>query len=232
MDELYHAPNLVAVYDTLNDEREDFDFYLSQLLAPPAKVADLGCGTGTFAIELAHLGYQVVGIEPATPTLARARIKGGDAVCWIEGTIADVPETERFNAIIMTGHAFQCLLRDTDIENLFSEVGRRLVPGGAFLFETRNPAARAWDRCPPPEQAGAPRPLPDGRLVRVVHEVERGDVGGRCDGLVDGVQIADVIANSLFNTVIGSPRAPRIQRIIKPMLASKAIRIAELTQVP
>lgn len=48
----------------------------------------------------------------------------------------------------------------------------------------------------------------------------------------DGVQIADVIANSLFNTVIGSPRAPRIQRIIEPMLASKAIRIAELTQVP
>lgn len=48
----------------------------------------------------------------------------------------------------------------------------------------------------------------------------------------DGVQIADVIANSLFNTVVGSPRAPRIQRIIEPMLASKAIRIAELTQVP
>ncbi|WP_411338723.1 DUF3800 domain-containing protein [Sphingopyxis sp. J-6] len=48
----------------------------------------------------------------------------------------------------------------------------------------------------------------------------------------DGVQIADVIANSLFNTVIGSPRAPRIQRIIDPLLASKAIRIAELTHIP
>ena len=48
----------------------------------------------------------------------------------------------------------------------------------------------------------------------------------------DGVQIADVIANSLFNTTIGSPRAHRIQRIIDPMLASKAIRIAELTHVP
>ena len=74
----------------------------------------------------------------------------------------------------MTGHAFQCLLRDTDVENLFSEVGRRLAPGGAFLFETRNPAARAWDRWTP-EQAGASRPLPDGRLVRVVHEVERAE---------------------------------------------------------
>jgi len=48
----------------------------------------------------------------------------------------------------------------------------------------------------------------------------------------DGVQIADVIANSLFNITISSPRAHRIQRILDPMLASKAIRIAELTRVP
>lgn len=47
----------------------------------------------------------------------------------------------------------------------------------------------------------------------------------------DGVQIADVIANSLFNITVKSPRAHRIQRIIDPMLASKAIRIAELTKV-
>lgn len=47
----------------------------------------------------------------------------------------------------------------------------------------------------------------------------------------DGVQIADVVANSLFNITVGSPRAYRIQRIIEPMLASKAIRVAELTQV-
>ena len=48
----------------------------------------------------------------------------------------------------------------------------------------------------------------------------------------DGVQIADVIANSLFNIAVKSPRAPRIGRIIEPMLASKAIRVAELTLVP
>lgn len=48
----------------------------------------------------------------------------------------------------------------------------------------------------------------------------------------DGVQIADVIANSLFNITVESPRAYRIQRIIDPMLGSKAIRIAELTSIP
>jgi hypothetical protein len=47
----------------------------------------------------------------------------------------------------------------------------------------------------------------------------------------DGVQIADVIANSLFNVEIGSPRARRIGVILEPMLASRAIRIAELTKL-
>ena len=47
----------------------------------------------------------------------------------------------------------------------------------------------------------------------------------------DGVQIADVIANSLFNVEIGSPRARRIGVILEPMLASRAIRIAELTRL-
>jgi hypothetical protein len=47
----------------------------------------------------------------------------------------------------------------------------------------------------------------------------------------DGVQIADVIANSLFNVEIGSPRAHRIGVILEPMLASRTIRIAELTKL-
>lgn len=47
----------------------------------------------------------------------------------------------------------------------------------------------------------------------------------------EGVQIADVIANSLFNIAAKSPRAHRIEQVIEPMLVSKTIRVAELTQV-
>lgn len=48
----------------------------------------------------------------------------------------------------------------------------------------------------------------------------------------DGVQIADVIANSIFNIASRSPRAQRIERIVEPMLESRTIRIAELTKMP
>lgn len=47
----------------------------------------------------------------------------------------------------------------------------------------------------------------------------------------EGVQIADVIANSLFNIAAKSPRAHRIEQIIEPMLVSKTVRVAELRQV-
>ena len=48
----------------------------------------------------------------------------------------------------------------------------------------------------------------------------------------DGVQIADVIANSLFNIEVGSPRAQRIATILQPLIASKGIRVAELSTIP
>lgn len=48
----------------------------------------------------------------------------------------------------------------------------------------------------------------------------------------EGVQIADVIANSLFNIEAESPRAARIETIVAPMLASKAIRVARLAHLP
>ena len=48
----------------------------------------------------------------------------------------------------------------------------------------------------------------------------------------DGVQIADVIANSLFNMETASPRAHRIGVIVEPLLTSRAIRVAELTHLP
>lgn len=44
----------------------------------------------------------------------------------------------------------------------------------------------------------------------------------------DGVQIADVIANSFYNIAARSERAPRIQRILDPMIESRAIRTIKL----
>lgn len=84
--------------------------------------------------------------------------------------------------------------------------------------------------------------IDDGRYDPVILEKVRGTIQKGLAGwgrasLADskrseGVQIADVIANSLFNIEVKSPRAHRIGVIAEPLFASKAIRIAELTRLP
>ncbi|MEL7132714.1 MAG: SAM-dependent methyltransferase, partial [Pseudomonadota bacterium] len=89
---------------------------------------------------------------------------------WITGFASDVSAKRRFDAAIMTGHAFQCLLDDQHIVTLLGDVRERLHIGGSFWFESRNPAAEAWHRWTP-DHTGPAIKLNDGRSVQVVHEV-------------------------------------------------------------
>ncbi|MEM7491607.1 MAG: class I SAM-dependent methyltransferase [Pseudomonadota bacterium] len=172
MDALYQDRDLVEVYDALNAARPDLAFYRRRLPPTPARILDLGCGTGRFATQLAGRSYDVTGVDPSPAMLAHARQRpGADDVAWIRGTIERVPAAPPFDAIVMTGHAFQCLLTDRQIAALFEDAVARLPPGGRFLFETRNPRLRPWQRWTPSD-AAPPVALKDGRQVQVIHQVE------------------------------------------------------------
>ncbi len=49
-----------------------------------------------------------------------------------------------FDLITMTGHAFQALLSDADALAVLDTAVHHLKRDGQFVFETRNPAKRAW----------------------------------------------------------------------------------------
>lgn len=44
-----------------------------KLRVPRGRILDLGCGNGAFAIELAKLSYEVVGIDPSESGIAQAK---------------------------------------------------------------------------------------------------------------------------------------------------------------
>jgi len=46
--------------------------------------------------------------------------------------------------VLMTGHAFQCLLTDEDQLAFFQTVAAHLAPGGRFMFDSREPACQEW----------------------------------------------------------------------------------------
>ena len=142
----YADPRLAALYDALNPPDESTAFYLSLPGAPPARILDVGCGTGLLACEFATRGYDVTGADPAAAMLAVARSRpgGGDQVRWIQTDAAGLDTGTSFDLIIMTGHVFQILLDDRDVRAALRALARHLAPGGRLAFETRNPAVREW----------------------------------------------------------------------------------------
>ncbi len=145
-DALYNDAELAAFYDWDNPWPEDFDWFLSHLHGA-GTVLDLGCGTGVFSVALAARGVAVVGVDPAAAMLAIARARpGADGVCWINAAAQGLDLGRRFDAVVMTGHAFQTLLTPADRAACLATIARHLEPGGRFLFDSRNPEAREWER--------------------------------------------------------------------------------------
>ena len=149
----YADPRLAALYDALNPPDAAAAFYLSLPGAPPARILDMGCGTGQLACELAARGHDVTGADPAAAMLALARARpGGDRVRWIQADAASLATEPRFDLIVMTGHAFQVLLTDADTMAVFETMRGHLKENGKVAFETRNPSldwAGEWAARPP-----------------------------------------------------------------------------------
>ncbi|TVU58274.1 methyltransferase domain-containing protein [Paenarthrobacter nitroguajacolicus] len=157
---------LSDLYDAENQWAADDDFFLGFVNERPhSRVLDLGCGTGRVSLAVAAAGHRVVGIDPNINSLAAARGKrGAEDVTWIDGTSAQIPEDEVFDVAIMTAHVAQAITHDADWSRTLADVHRALVPGGRLAFDSRDPAARAWERWTPADTR-ATRTLPDGSAV-------------------------------------------------------------------
>lgn len=169
----FDHPRLAAVYDAENAWGRDDDFFLALAGETPwSRILDLGCGTGRLTIALAAAGHAVTGVDPAWASLAAARAKpGGERVAWIEGT-AEAAPSGAFELALMTSHVAQVFVEDEHWHRTLAELARALVPGGRLAFDSRDPAARAWERW---NSTGELR-LPDGTGVSVRMEVtEVGD---------------------------------------------------------
>ncbi len=143
--DVFDDPLLASVYDDLDPWAASDDFYLGLAREIGGAVLDLGCGTGRLACRMAAEGLEVVGADPAEGMLGVARSRPGtEAVAWVQSDGQSLRLARRFDLITMTGHAFQALLNDTDARAVLETAARHLKPEGQFVFETRNPAKRAW----------------------------------------------------------------------------------------
>jgi SAM-dependent methyltransferase len=146
-DDLFEHPRLAAIYDALDPDRSDLEPYRAMVRAFGARrVVDLGCGTGVLALLIAGEGPVVTGVDPAGASLDVARAKpGASAVTWRHGDATAIPPSSA-DLVLMTGNAAQAIVEDDDWLNTLRQVRAGLRPGGRFVFETRRPEARGWER--------------------------------------------------------------------------------------
>jgi SAM-dependent methyltransferase len=141
----FEERRLAEVYDPLDPDRSDLDAYLAIVDEFDARsVLDIGCGTGTFACVLARRGIKVTGVDPAGASLDVARAKpGADTVRWLHGDASALPPMQ-VNLAVMTGNVAQVFLTDAEWASTLRGAYAALRPGGRLVFETRDPARKAW----------------------------------------------------------------------------------------
>ena len=167
----YDDARVAELYDVLNSWGRSDDFYFPFILAAGA-VLDVGCGTGSmlrWARDQGHTG-RLVGVDPAGAMLDVARRNAPD-IEWFHGDMTTVTFEPEFDLVFMTGHAFQELIDDELLCGTLEGVHRALKPDGRFVFETRNPGARAWEQWTPEHAVSID--YPGGGTVHVVQEVEQ-----------------------------------------------------------
>jgi SAM-dependent methyltransferase len=108
---------------------------LSNVVAPPGPVADLGCGPGAHALALAQRGYDVVGVDgsPRMVEVARSRAARDQVDATFE--VHDVRAPLRYADASLGGVlAILVLQHLPDPAAFIAEIRRCLRPGGYLLI--------------------------------------------------------------------------------------------------
>jgi len=115
---------------------------LGRILRRARTVCDLGCGTGTAAIELARRGLTVSALDLSTKMVRRARHKVGGLPARLRSRIvvrqADMRSfrlPQPVDLVLSQFNPVNHLPRKSDLVRAFRAVARALRPAGWFLFD-------------------------------------------------------------------------------------------------
>jgi SAM-dependent methyltransferase len=140
-----------ALDESLDPRSPDqlLDLVTEMGLAPGAVTLDVGCGDGSYALELhRRFGFQVTGIDPVVRQLERARAAAGEnGPTFVPGTAEDIPASPGTVDLVWCR---DMLVHSPDLPRAYAEFRRVLRPGGKALVyqmfgtELLEPREGAW----------------------------------------------------------------------------------------
>ncbi len=109
---------------------------------PAGSIADLACGTGYAAVELAKEGRSVFGVDLSEEMLEVAYERSaaeGISVRWIQADICDVRLTGKVAAAFCWNDGVNYLGSEDRLRAFLSYCFRSLEPGGVLAFDVSTP---------------------------------------------------------------------------------------------
>lgn len=132
-DSLYGTKSYSSECDLIEDAFEAY-------AAKPARVLDVGCGTGGHVLELARRGYDCSGVDLSGEMLSIARQKAAvgnfpHVPSWHEGNATNFDLRTSFDAAVMMFAVVGYLTTNDDVLAGLSNIRRHLKPGALFLCD-------------------------------------------------------------------------------------------------
>lgn len=138
---------LAWVYDRLNAEIDygkwaDFveECFRRYSAEQPSLVLDLACGTGRMTAELAHRGYDMIGIDGSDSMLSEAFLRSeGLGILYLCQDMRTFELYGTVEGVTCCLDSLNYLTEDGDLVKAIRNVRLYLEPGGLFLFDMNTP---------------------------------------------------------------------------------------------
>ena len=142
MNEMGFYEALSQVYDVVFPRYDAVVDFLARDLVPGKRILDLACGTGTYALALAEIGFDVTGVDLDEEMIRLARqkaINGSPSARFIAADMRDalkIAGGQTFDLVCCIGNSLVHLQDRQEAAQLISDMHALLVPGGRIVLQT------------------------------------------------------------------------------------------------
>lgn len=140
--------------------------FIAAAAPAPARLLDVGCGTGTLAMRLAERGYDVTGLDPSEGMLSvmRERAPRIPSAC---ASATSMPFAEAEFDVAVSVATMHHIADPAAVRQALTEMVRVVRPGGTIVVWDHNPRNPYWPYLMRrvPQDAGDERLVGAGELV-------------------------------------------------------------------
>jgi SAM-dependent methyltransferase len=106
--------------------------FVTELVPPPSRVLDAGCGFGRVASELTRLGHVAIGVDADPDLVALAREDDDTEFLVADLATLDLRHEQEFHCVLMAGNVVP-YLADGTLPQVLQRLAAHLAPGGYLV---------------------------------------------------------------------------------------------------